>query len=119
MFTTASTTADKLVQMFAAILLFAAVVGVILFIAGRFTGRRDKFVAYLYLAPVVLMLSVGLLYPGLRTIYESFFDAAGKAFILDTGGVPIADFVFTLKGVAANLGLSLRSCSSTSRARRR
>ncbi|BAL90347.1 putative ABC transporter permease protein [Actinoplanes missouriensis 431] len=81
MFNTASTTADKLIQMFAAILLFAAVVGVILFIAGRFTGKRDRVVAYLYLAPVVLMLSVGLLYPGLRTIYESFFNAAGDAFI--------------------------------------
>jgi anionic cell wall polymer biosynthesis LytR-Cps2A-Psr (LCP) family protein len=29
-------------------------------------------------------------------------SAAGKAFVLDTGGVPIADFMFTLKGVAAN-----------------
>ncbi|WP_220091480.1 carbohydrate ABC transporter permease [Actinoplanes lutulentus] len=67
--------------MFAAILLFAAVVGVILFIASRVAGKRDSFVAYLYLAPVVLMLSVGLLYPGLRTIYESFFNAAGDAFI--------------------------------------
>ncbi|HET8661016.1 MAG TPA: LCP family protein [Micromonosporaceae bacterium] len=28
--------------------------------------------------------------------------AAGKAFILDTQGVDIADFIFTLKGVAAN-----------------
>ncbi|RKR89102.1 LytR family transcriptional attenuator [Micromonospora pisi] len=28
--------------------------------------------------------------------------AAGKAFILDTQGVPIVDFIFTLKGVAAN-----------------
>ena len=81
MFTTASTTAEKLLQMFAAILLFAAVVGVILFLAGRFTGKRDRWVAYLYLAPVLLMLSVGLLYPGLRTIYESFFNAAGDAFI--------------------------------------
>jgi alpha-glucoside transport system permease protein len=27
------------------------------------------------------LLSVGLVYPGLRTIYQSFFDAAGKAFI--------------------------------------
>lgn len=81
MFTTASTTTDKLVQMFAAILLFAAVVGVLLFIAGRFGGKRDRVVAYLYLAPVVLMLSVGLLYPGVRTIYESFFNAAGDAFI--------------------------------------
>ncbi|MEV6304722.1 sugar ABC transporter permease [Actinoplanes sp. NPDC051861] len=67
--------------MFAAILIFAAVVGVILFIAGRFTGKRDKAVAYLYLFPVLLMLSVGLLYPGVRTIYQSFFDAAGNAFI--------------------------------------
>ncbi|MFC7533361.1 carbohydrate ABC transporter permease [Actinoplanes sp. GCM10030250] len=81
MFTTASTTSDKILQMFAAILLFAAAVGVILFIAGRFAGKRDKAVAYLYLAPVILMLSVGLLYPGLRTIYQSFFDAAGDAFI--------------------------------------
>nr|WP_177319819.1 sugar ABC transporter permease [Actinoplanes philippinensis] len=65
----------------AAILLFAAVIGLILFIAGRFTGKRDRAVAALYLAPTVLMLSVGLLYPGLRTIYQSFFDASLKNFI--------------------------------------
>jgi len=81
-FHTASTTPEKLLQMFAALLLFAAVMGVILFIAGRIGGRSgDKWVAYSYLLPVVLMLAVGLVYPGLRTIYESFFDAAGKAFI--------------------------------------
>ncbi|MEU4219291.1 sugar ABC transporter permease [Actinoplanes sp. NPDC026623] len=68
--------------MFAAILLFAAVVGIILFIAGRFGGRRgDRVVAYSYLAPTLLMLTVGLVYPGVRTIYESFFDAAGDVFI--------------------------------------
>jgi alpha-glucoside transport system permease protein len=68
--------------MFAAILLFAAVVGIILFIAGRFGGRRgDRIVAYSYLAPTVIMLIVGLVYPGVRTIYQSFFDAAGNAFI--------------------------------------
>ena len=33
---------------------------------------------------------------------DRVIKAAGKAFILDTGGVPIADFIFTLKGVAAN-----------------
>jgi len=81
-FHTASTTPEKLLQMLAALLLFAAVLGVILFIAGRIGGRSgDKYVAYLYLLPVVLLLAVGLVYPGLRTIYESFFDAAGKAFI--------------------------------------
>ncbi|GAA3341113.1 hypothetical protein GCM10020358_31240 [Amorphoplanes nipponensis] len=82
MFDTAETTAEKFTQMFAAILLFAAVVGIILFIAGRFGGRRgDKIVAYSYLAPTLIMLLVGLVYPGMRTIYQSFFDAAGSAFI--------------------------------------
>lgn len=82
MFDTADTTAEKFTQMFAAILLFAAVVGIILFIAGRFGGRRgDKIVAYSYLAPTLIMLLVGLVYPGIRTIYQSFFDAAGSAFI--------------------------------------
>ena len=82
MFTTAETTAEKFTQMFAAILLFAAIVGIILFIAGRFGGRRgDRIVAYSYLAPTLLLLIVGLLYPGVRTIYQSFFDAAGNAFI--------------------------------------
>jgi alpha-glucoside transport system permease protein len=81
-FDTAETTAEKFTQMFAAILLFAAVVGIILFIAGRFGGRRgDRIVAYSYLAPTLLMLLVGLVYPGIRTIYESFFDAAGNVFI--------------------------------------
>jgi alpha-glucoside transport system permease protein len=81
-FTTASTTAAKLVQMFAALLLFGAIMGVILFIAGRFTGKSaDKKVGYVYLAPALLMLSFGLVYPGLRTIYQSFFNAAGNAFI--------------------------------------
>ena len=82
MFDTADTTAEKFTQMFAAILLFAAVVGIILFIAGRFGGRRgDRIVAYSYLAPTLIMLLVGLVYPGVRTIYQSFFDAAGNAFI--------------------------------------
>jgi alpha-glucoside transport system permease protein len=81
-FDTADTTAEKFAQMFAAILLFAAVVGIILFIAGRFGGRRgDRIVAYSYLAPTLIMLLVGLVYPGIRTIYQSFFDAAGSAFI--------------------------------------
>jgi alpha-glucoside transport system permease protein len=94
-FHTASTTPDKLLQMFAALLLFAAVMGIILFFAGRLGGgkRGDKWVGYLYLLPVVLMLSIGLVYPGLRTIYESFFDAAGKAFV----GVDNYKTIFTDK----------------------
>lgn len=76
------TTTEKFLRMGAAVLLFVAVVGIILFVAGRFRGRRgDRMVAFAYLAPTLLMLAVGLVYPGLRTIYQSFFDAAGDAFI--------------------------------------
>jgi alpha-glucoside transport system permease protein len=81
-FSTAETTGEKITQMLAAVLLFVAVMGVILFLAGRVKGRgSDRVVALAYLAPTVIMLAVGLIYPGLRTIYQSFFDAAGDAFI--------------------------------------
>ena len=40
---------------------------------------------------------------------NALMKAAGKAFVLDTGGVPVADFIFTLKGVAANDLVLLRS----------
>ncbi|GAA3349675.1 hypothetical protein GCM10020358_72660 [Amorphoplanes nipponensis] len=40
---------------------------------------------------------------------SALMKAAGKAFVLDTGGVPVADFIFTLKGVAANDLVLLRS----------
>jgi LCP family protein required for cell wall assembly len=33
---------------------------------------------------------------------DRVITAAGKAFVLDTGGVPIIDFVFTLRGITAN-----------------
>src|SRR3954454_5925791 len=65
-----------------AVLLFVAVVGVILFIASRIGGRKgDRAVAMLFLLPTVLMLAVGLIYPGVRTIVQSFFDAAGSSFV--------------------------------------
>lgn len=74
--------ASKFGTMALAVLLFAAVVGLILFVSGRIGGRRnDRVVAWAYLTPTLLMLAVGLLYPGARTIYQSFFDAAGNAFI--------------------------------------
>jgi alpha-glucoside transport system permease protein len=68
--------------MFVAIGIFIAVVGVILFVAARFRGRRaDRVVAFAFLLPTAVMLAVGLIYPAVRTIYQSFFDAAGSSFI--------------------------------------
>lgn len=74
-------TSVKVLTMLLAILLFVAVVGVMLFIASRTERKSAQLVAYVFLFPSILMLSVGLLYPAVKTIYTSFFDAAGKAFI--------------------------------------
>jgi LCP family protein required for cell wall assembly len=44
---------------------------------------------------------------------SQLIKAAGKAFVLDTGGVPVADFIFGLKGVAANDMVLLRTNNGT------
>ena len=71
----------KFLLMALAILIFVAVVGLVLFIAGRTERKSGSLVGYVFLAPTILLLSVGLLYPAVRTIFSSFFDAAGKTFI--------------------------------------
>ncbi|MEV4705361.1 LCP family protein [Actinoplanes sp. NPDC049316] len=44
---------------------------------------------------------------------NSLIKAAGKAFVLDTGNVPVVDFIFALKGVAANDMVLLRTNNGT------
>ena len=44
---------------------------------------------------------------------NQLIKAAGTAFVLDTGGVPVADFIFGLKGVAANDMILLRTNNGT------
>ncbi|MEU8295748.1 LCP family protein [Micromonospora sp. NPDC048909] len=44
---------------------------------------------------------------------QQLIKAAGKAFILDTGGVPIEDFVFTMRGVTANELTMLKTNNGT------
>lgn len=76
------TAVEKLTQMVLVLLGFAAVVGVIVLVAGRVKGRTgDRTVALAFLLPTVAVLLIGLVYPASRTIYQSFFDAAGSAFI--------------------------------------
>jgi alpha-glucoside transport system permease protein len=88
------TTGEKFLSMLLAIGLFVGVVAAVLLLASRATGRRaDRIVALLLLLPVALMLGVGLLYPGIRTIYQSFFDADGSAFV----GVDNYETIFTTK----------------------
>ncbi len=72
---------SKVLQMVLALLLFAAVVGVVLFIASRAKGRRgESRVALAFLLPTVLAVLVGLVYPAARTFYLSFLDASGTRF---------------------------------------
>jgi len=76
------TTAEKFLRMGLAIAIFVAVVGLVLFVAGRFKGKRsDRYVAAALLAPTAVLVIVGLVYPGVRTIVTSFFDAGGDTFI--------------------------------------
>jgi LCP family protein required for cell wall assembly len=44
---------------------------------------------------------------------KALMDAAGKAFVLDVGDKPVADFLFSMKGVAANDLTLLRTNNGT------
>jgi len=73
---------EKFVQMIVAIGLFVAVVGVVLFLADRVRSRRGERVQTVaFLLPAIVMITVGLLYPAIRTIYESFRNAGGTEFV--------------------------------------
>lgn len=62
-----------------------AFVAIILALYGfaELASRRDKSraVAFVFLAPAVLFLLIGLVYPALRTITMSFFNADSTAFV--------------------------------------
>jgi alpha-glucoside transport system permease protein len=65
-----------------AIAIFVGLVGFLIVIAGRFHGRNgDRAVAAVFLGPTILGLSIGLIYPAVKTAYQSFFNSAGDKFI--------------------------------------
>jgi alpha-glucoside transport system permease protein len=68
--------------MFTAIFAFVAVMGVVLFLADRVRSRRGELIQTLvFVLPAAVLIAVGLLYPGLRTIFESFRDQASREFV--------------------------------------
>lgn len=76
------TTTDKFVQMLIAVAVFFAVMGVILLLTQRLRSRGGERVqAAAFLAPALLLVAVGLLYPAVRTIYQSFFGNAYEPII--------------------------------------
>ncbi|MGB3828439.1 MAG: sugar ABC transporter permease [Ornithinimicrobium sp.] len=77
-----STTSSKLIVMVIAILAFAAVMGIVLFVADR--PRVPKWVLVTgFLGPAVLLITAGLIYPAILTIIASFQNVAGDLVGLD------------------------------------
>lgn len=77
----ATTTGGKLLTMLIALIAFAAVVGIILFLAALAERRGRRQTAWLFLTPTLVLLLVGLVYPAGRTVVRSLYDAAGSQFI--------------------------------------
>ena len=80
-FLDADTVGHKLALMVFAILLFAGVMGAILFGVDRLRRVPLWVVVGGFLGPTFLLLLVGLVYPALSTIRGSFYDKNGSAFV--------------------------------------
>jgi alpha-glucoside transport system permease protein len=75
-------TGEKLVQMGIAIGLFLGVMAVVLIVADRVKSRRGEVLqTAAFVLPAVVMIGFGLLYPMVRTIYESLRDANSTKFV--------------------------------------
>jgi alpha-glucoside transport system permease protein len=72
---------QKFTVMLVAIALFVAVMTLILTAADRARRVPNWALALAFVGPALIMLSLGLLYPAIRTVRESFFDRTGDNFL--------------------------------------
>jgi alpha-glucoside transport system permease protein len=76
------TTADligKIIQLVGGIAVFVAVIGLILFFIDKAPKRgRDVLQLTLFLAPAVILLGIGLVYPAIRTGADAFLNKTGE-----------------------------------------
>ncbi|WP_240641451.1 carbohydrate ABC transporter permease [Nocardioides ferulae] len=76
------TVSGKFLQMFIAVALFVVVVGGILLMTSRMRSRSGELVqTAAFVLPAVLLICLGLLYPAINNIYQSFFDRRGDEFV--------------------------------------
>jgi alpha-glucoside transport system permease protein len=80
-FLQASTAGHKFALMLFAIVLFAAVMGAILFAVDRPKRIPNWVVATGFVGPTLLLLGVGLVYPAIETIRGSFYNRDGSEFV--------------------------------------
>jgi alpha-glucoside transport system permease protein len=78
-FLRAESVGGKFFLMFFAIAFFAAVFGLVLFLASLFKGRTgEKWQGAIFVAPAVFLLAVGLMYPAILTIIQSLRGRSGE-----------------------------------------
>ena len=74
--------AEKFGLMFLGLAAFAAVVGILLFLADRAPKRgRDVLQLLIFLPPAGILLTVGLIYPAVNTTVLSFFNRNSQEFV--------------------------------------
>ncbi|MCG2800242.1 MAG: sugar ABC transporter permease, partial [Cellulomonas sp.] len=71
----------KLLLMVEGLLAFAVVIALVLGIATLVERRGGRRVAWLFILPTLALLLVGLIYPTLKTMQRSLYNAAGTQFI--------------------------------------
>jgi alpha-glucoside transport system permease protein len=72
---------EKFGQMAIAVALFVGAMGLILLLVGRARRRGDIWQSLAFVLPALLLLGVGLIYPAIRTMYQSFFDRTSDEFV--------------------------------------
>jgi len=77
----ADTTPEKLLVMVFAIVLFVAVMAAILYAVDRPKRISNWVVVAGFLGPALALLTFGLIYPAIRTMYQSFFDRTGANYV--------------------------------------
>ncbi len=80
-FLDASTTGHKFALMVVAILLFAVVMGALLFAVDRPRRVPNWVVAAGFLGPTLVLLLIGLVYPALETVRGSFYNRDGSEYV--------------------------------------
>lgn len=73
---------EKFGLMLLGLAVFAAVIGIILFLADRAPKKgRDFWQLLAFVAPALVLLAVGLIYPAVRTTLLAFYDRTGDEFV--------------------------------------
>lgn len=95
---------EKFGVMFGGLAAFAAAIGLILFLADRAPRRgRDIWQLLGFLAPAMILLTVGLIYPAINTAIISFFNRNSREFV----GLDNYIWMFTEPTILITLGNTL------------